>query len=341
LRILYSDFDIHTEYRFPFYSPNSIQNRAPGVWTYRPNTRIREVAVYETPSLFPLQPRFNVEYDCFMQSNNWGLLQERDIDSNHSWTLILGDSFTAGEGGCPWFDRLQARRPDDHLVNAGFIGSGLAQWDLLLKYLCQRGLRIRRVLMIAIGNDFQRLPFNWPQPILDCLDRDSCPPADRDGMWTPVRMDETHAELEMRGRVRFSKRFGNMGRKDLMTLYIERNSYLYKFVSRARQTAKTLIRGARKPGGTRIPPSANAALDSLQALHVPFRVLMVSEKDEAGWLDKNSDSRAAEAALKAHRIPYSWCRIPRSGFMRNDMHPNRAGYDKLVACADAALGSLE
>jgi len=278
-----------------------------------------------------------------MKSNNLGLLQERDVATDRAWTVIIGDSFTAGQGGCPWSDRLQARRPDDNIVNAGLMGSGFIQWDLLLKYLRQQGLNIRRILVIATSNDPERLPFNWQPATLACVDHNVCPPVDKSGLWMQVRMDETHAELESRTRARFVNRFGHLTRRDLVKLYIKQNSYLYKFLVRAHQALQAMLRGAQKgkKTGRAALAGTDAALKSLKSLKVPVHVLMVSQRHEAGWLSGSADSRATEEALKANNIAYSWCRIPRSGFMSSDGHPTRAGYDKLVACADAALRGME
>ena len=42
-------------------------------------------------------------------------------------------------------------------------------------------------------------------------------------------------------------------------------------------------------------------------------------------------------ALKAHGLPYDWCRVNHDEFLPVDGHPREAGYGKLAACADHAL----
>jgi hypothetical protein len=332
LRLVFSDPDYYWEFRFLYASPNAYENRTAGIWTYRPNAVVREVAVYGMASLFPPRPRLAVEYDCLMRSNNLGLLQDRDVDADSAWTVVIGDSFTAGQGGCPWVDRLQARRPDDHIVNAGLQGSGFVQWDLLLGYLRQRGLMIKRILVIAISNDFKRPAFNWGPTALDCLNDNVCPTVDHPGLWMPVGMDETHSEMESRTRARFAQRFGRVRRKDWIKLYVMQNSYLYKFASRAGQALQGMARGAQATETAGAHPETGAALESFKALKVPFRVLMVPQRDEIGWLGMRADARLAEAVLQAHDIAYSWCPISGSDFMPHDGHPNRTGYDKLTVC---------
>jgi hypothetical protein len=151
LRFIFLDPDYYWDRRFLFVSPNAYQNRGDRFWTYRPRTTIREVAVYGMPALLTAQPKIFVEYDCFMKSNNLGLLQNEDIEAGAAVTVLLGDSFTAGQGGCPWFDRLQARRKTDPLLNAGLMGTGFGHWMRMTQYLQQQGIIAKRLLIIAYG----------------------------------------------------------------------------------------------------------------------------------------------------------------------------------------------
>src|SRR5206468_11044793 len=90
-RIVAVDPFYYWQYRFQFVSPNAFQNRGEGVWTYRPNSVAREVAVYGLPSLFTSEPRLTLEYDCRMRSNNLGMLGENDVAPGTPVTIVLGD----------------------------------------------------------------------------------------------------------------------------------------------------------------------------------------------------------------------------------------------------------
>jgi hypothetical protein len=341
LRLVSSDPDFYFDNRFLFSSPDAVQNRAGGVWTYQPGKTLREAVVYFVPSLFPPEPRFVVEADCLLKTNNLGLLQERDVGTDRAWTVVLGDSFTAGQGGCPWFDRLQARWPGDNILNAGLGGTGVMQWDLLLKYLRARGLTVRRILVIAISNDFRRIPFNWKPAALNCLDRNVCPSYDDPNQSMQVRMDETNAELLSRSRARFVKRFGKRNWLFFAKLSVTQKSYLYKFLLRSGGTLKGMWYGDQKGYYAARLARTDAALESLKAVKVPIHVLMVAQRNEAGWLGNSADPGLVETILKAHSLAFNWCRIPRTGFLPDDMHPNKSGYDKLLDCADAALRGME
>lgn len=340
LRFLYADPAYYFDYRFSFLSQDAYQNRTSEIWTYLPNADLREVEVYGILSLFRLGPRFNVEYDCRMKSNNLGFIQDRDVEPKGDWTLILGGSFSTGEGGCPWFERLQARRPKDLLINAGLTATGFGQWERMLKYLRGQGLHIGRILIIADSSSFRRGPFLWPARALNCLDHNVCPQGDAWDTLLPVRLDETQGELLERTRARFSQRSPHFDWKTFVFHYIRQNSYIYKFGTRALETLKAMMgKGPRNSG--KILPATAAALVSLHNEKVPVRVLMVPTRDETGLISKSLNTRVAEDALNANHLAFSWCRIPKLDYLPIDGHPNRAGYDKLVECVDAVLHTIQ
>jgi hypothetical protein len=333
-RIVAFDPFYYWRFRFQFVSPDSYVNRAEGVWTYRPNAAVREVAVYGMPSPFASEPALTVEFDCRMRSNNFGLLQDNDIPPETPQTIVIGDSFTSGQGGCPWFHRLQARRPGDQLLNAGLLGTGFEQWWRLLEYLKAQGVAVKDVLIIAISNDFKRNAWTWSDLDLNCINRDICT-WDGPYSWQPVRSDETQAELFARTRERYARRFSNYSAVSFWFLSLEQHSMFLKFVHIAVENLASLVKSGKTGGNL---PGTEAALKAFKALGVPVRVLLVTQKNETGMLGNEVDAAAAVASLNAHGLAYDWCRLSHDDFLSIDGHPTAAGYDKVVACADRALG---
>jgi len=340
LRLTFADPDYYWDYRFQFVSPRAFQNRADGIWTYRPNTLIREVAVYATFKPFQSEPRFVVEYDCQMKANNLGLLQDNDINPGDEVTLIVGDSFTAGQGGCPWFPRLAARRSGELIVNAGQIGTGFAQWQRMLDYLVNQQLKIRRLLVVAISDDFNRPTWNWSEPVLACIDNNICNGADKPGWWLPVQSSDSETDLKLQAARRFSQRIGNLTEYAAMRRYLRQQFYLVKFGSRATRRLMELVNLRKSSSVTFMTANNASALESFKRLGIPFRVLLVPRRDETGLLSVNSTDAAAGAALVSLDIPHNWCPLATNDFFANDGHPNRSGYDKLVACVDLELGRM-
>ena len=332
LRAIRLDPFYYWKFRFQYVSPKAYVNRGEGLWTYRPNADLREVAVYGMPSPLTREPKLWVEFDCRMRSNNLGLLQDDDVLPGSPRTIVFGDSFTSGQGGCPWFHKLQARRPQDQLLNAGLLGTGFSQWWRLFEYLKAQGVVAERLLIIAISNDFKRKAWVWPNTDFDCLDRGICV---WDGVysWQPVRPDETASELLARTRARYAMRFSNYSAVSFWFLSLEQYSYFLKFLHIAVENVASLAKFVA--GG--LLPETEAALKAFKALGIPIKVLLVTQRDEAGSLGNEADSTGAMAALKAHGLPYYWCRLDHKDFLPIDGHPTAAGYDKLVACADQAI----
>lgn len=295
LRIIAPDPFYYWKFRFQFVSPNAYVNHAEGLWTYRPNTALREVAVYAMPSPLAREPKLSVEFDCRMRSNNLGLLQDDDVLPGAPRTIVFGDSFTSGQGGCPWFHRLQARRPQDRLLNAGLLGTGFDQWWRLFGHLKAQGVAAERLLLVAISNDFKRKAWTWPDNDFHCLDRGSCV-WDGPYSWWPVRPDEGEAELLKRTRERYAMRFSNYSGVSFWFLSLEQHSMFLKFLHMAVENLAALF----VPGRTSALPGTEAALEGFKSLGIPVKVLLVTQKNETGTLGNEVDLAAAVATLNVH-----------------------------------------
>lgn len=340
LRLAFADPDYYWDYRFQFVSPHAFQNRADGIWTYRPNSIIREVAVYGMAAPFQREPRFVVEYDCQMRSNNLGLLQDDDIIPGDDVTVIVGDSFTAGQAGCPWFPRLAMRRSGERIVNAGQIGTGFAQWRRMLDYLTDQGIKIRRLLIVAISDDFKRTTWNWPEQTLTCIDSNICRGANVPGFWLPVRSVDTEQDLKDRAARGFSQRIGTLTGYAAMRLYLRQQFYLVKFGSRAKRRIMELLGFRRLRNVVVVAPGTDSTLASFKDMGIPLRVLLVPQRDESGLLSVTRARDVAAAALTSYGIAHRWCPLSPQDFLPNDGHPNRTGYDKLVSCVDHDLNQM-
>lgn len=330
-RTVASDPFYYWDYRFQYISPNSLQNRGEGVWTYRPNTEIREVSVYGLPQLASTQPMVTIEFDCAMRSNNLGLLQGDDIVPGTPVTLVLGDSFTSGQGGCPWFHKLQARRPQEKLLNAGLLGTGVDQWWRLLEYLRQQGVVVERVLLIAISNDFKRRIWNWTPADLDCIDRNVCAVEWRYA-WQGVRAGETADELTARTRERYQRRFARYNAVSMWFFSLLNHSLFLKFLHISVENVANRVKS-----GAGVLPQAENSLGRFKTSGMPVKVLMVTQRNETGLLGNEADATAAVASVGAQGLPLEWCRLDHGDYLQIDGHPTAAGYDKLMACADRAL----
>jgi hypothetical protein len=335
LRLFFFDPNYYWNHRYLFASQGAFVNIGKKLWTYSPNRQIRTIAVYGFPgSGFWPGASFRVEYDCLYTTNNVGLVQGADVHPGEHATLVLGDSFTEGHGGCPWFYRVERRLHRMRLLNGGLQGSGPDQWEKLTAYLLSQGIRIDRVLIVAISNDFKRDSFVWPQALLDCMNLwRSCDP---NAHWQPLHPNEGVGSILERSRQWASLRHRGVNNGRKVHELLLRSSYAYTFAYNIAHNTYRRATGPKGAEGT-IHPEVAEAISSLRRLDNRLRVILVPQRDEVGMRQKNPDSISVEHLLNELSIPFEWCPLAGEHFMPLDGHPNAAGYNVLAGCVEAHL----
>jgi len=142
-------------------------------FTYYPNSTFR------TEAFFVLEDENGInpvkEYSYYINTNNIGLVQKLNIKKNDNVTLILGDSFTEGQGANPWFYKLEKELPDKKFVNGGLMGTGPLQWKLLRDFLKRDlNLNYNETIQIIIGPDIVRPIWNFDKERLNCIQKAVC-----------------------------------------------------------------------------------------------------------------------------------------------------------------------
>ena len=336
LRLAFGDPHYYWNNRYLFVPAGGFENVSERLWTYGRDMDYREVAIYG----FPQQARlpfsgFRVEYDCRFKTNNLGFPQQRDFDAGDRVTLVLGDSFTAGQGGCPWMQQLEQSNPQWSLLNAGLMGTGLPVWSAALDYVREKGIEVEALVLIAISNDFKRKPWVWNAKVLGCLDHGECSGSE---YWHPLTLDESQQSLLERARQRSLQRSPKTEQQSLVGPWLARVSRLagviaalldHDQIDEAKQLAKA------KPHPDTLP-----ALEKFSSLGIPVRVLMVPQRNEAALGSRNLDSLMAEQLLRQYGLEFSWCDLGAGDFMPLDGHPTAKGYQKLAACLEGVLRDI-
>jgi hypothetical protein len=94
------------------------------IFTYIPHSEIRNLTG------FFFDDDFDVEYDYHFRTNNFGLVQDADVMPGRESLLLLGDSFTEGQGAEPWFRQVspEIEKLGYQAVNGGLRGTGFEHW---------------------------------------------------------------------------------------------------------------------------------------------------------------------------------------------------------------------
>jgi len=193
--------DYFWEFRNLFASKNAFRPIGKdGLWTYRPNSKIVAAAVYHLSKFTGW-----IEYRCVVETNKFGLVATNFGDrSDIVDYLVLGDSFTEGQGGCPWLTKNTLNETDPTIINAGLQGSGIQHFEMVLDWLAAQ-VKIKNLTVVAISNDFKRGPtpgiWRGREP---CLEEGICDP--QLDFWWAVDADISNHDLLKKSKERFAAR---------------------------------------------------------------------------------------------------------------------------------------
>lgn len=317
--------------RYLFFSKNPIVNEfstTKPFWKYQPNSKIRNIAVYQR--LFG----FKVEYDCKFDTNKLGFVNTGEISKSADF-LILGDSFTEGQGGCPWLTK-NAISDDDNLskfkiLNGGLQGTGILQFEQVLDYLISK-VDIDNLIIIAISNDFKRDDaFQWPIEG-DCYLSGLCD--SKIDYWYYVPYDIAYKKI-----LNISNQRSNQRKINLIDRLL-RASFSYRTYNDYRIIFKNILNN-RSSNNTFDLDAYRKNLEALERMKLRFpglKIVLVPQRDEVGLLGKkNLDSLVIERYLDRNNYQFTWCNIEASDYMPLDGHPNKSGYKKLFDCLKATI----
>jgi hypothetical protein len=135
------------------------------IFTYVPHSNVRNLTAFFSDN------DFEVEYDYHFQTNNLGLVQDADVMPGQASLLLLGDSFTEGQGAEPWFRLVSPgiEKLGYQAVNGGLRGTGFEHWLKLQRYLAANDIQIRKLVVLFISDDDQRPVRNFDPGELRCL----------------------------------------------------------------------------------------------------------------------------------------------------------------------------
>jgi hypothetical protein len=292
------------------------------LFTYVPHNEVRYLLGYISDD------DFHVEYDYHLQTNNLGLVQDADVVPDRESLLLLGDSFTEGQGAEPWF-RLVSPEIDKlgyQPVNGGLMGTGFEQWLRLDRYLAAKNFRIRKVVVVFISADYIRSMWNVPPAVFWCLtDLLRCHADD-----SPFFRLPPPAELSLFiAKTRTSRApLTKFWLKAHLQALLPASYHVYNYF-------KSSARSSRAEQQSRF------AIAELIRLYGPENVAFIHlpQKDEIdGPTDVGLEARRSieEAGGKVFD-GFKLCRLMAMDYYSNDGHPNSSGYAKIAGCVTKVI----
>lgn len=313
--------------RYMLFSNGPVfENQPWGGWTYKNKHRFRSVTFYADPDAHEVSK----EYDYVIETNNYGLVQKNDIDAERDSWILLGDSFTEGQGARPWFYGLESEftKHGIQLINGGLIGTGIEQFLLLYKNL-PNVKKIKKALVIYTSGDWNREVWQFPEDVLACnADYRLCRTGletffalpkretDWEGYVTSLAQARAPARNPIREATRHSKLF-LVASQSVRNLKIILN--LQKLFENNKSAAKSLIEMLGN--------------ENVLFLHLP-------QKDEIpyGLSPFGSQIQGFLTENRYHWIDgFATCGLTVDDYHKNDGHPTSDGYEKIKDCVKAAL----
>ncbi len=160
--IIYKNYDYDYRNTFLLFEQGKVFKNIKNIFVFYPNTNILSETYYLKNQNFIQVNSYSIK------TNNYGLAQEKDLASDKDSLLILGDSFTQGQGYGNWTDKLNNQVKKYQIINAGILGTGPQQFLELEKYLSE-SIPIKKVFLLYLGDDFRRDLYNHDQQRISCL----------------------------------------------------------------------------------------------------------------------------------------------------------------------------
>jgi len=296
------------------------------IFTYIPHNEVRNLTA------FFADDGFSVEYDYHFWTNNFGLVQDADIAPERASLLLLGDSFTEGQGAEPWF-RLVSPEIDKlgyQPVNGGLLGTGFEQWLKLGRYLAAENVRIRKVVVLFISLDYNRSSWNFMPNDFRCLSSLQLCRVDESHLYRLPPWEELSLWIAEIAAARASRagrgpaaKHGWLATRAAALLPASYHVYTYFRSGRAEQQSRAAI-------GELIGMYGR---ENIAFFHLPQKDEIDSGPNNLGLRARRSVKEAGGKLFDGFKL----CRLTSTDYYSNDEHPNGAGYSKIAICLTNVL----
>lgn len=292
-----------------------------GGWTYVKSSTIDHRAFYYVDN------QWVEEYSYQFRTNNLGLVQSRDALLGVPTIMLVGDSFTEGQGAAPWFNEFSETFSQSgfQVINGGLFGTGFQQWRGLINKLESQGILVSKLLVIFISNDLDRAPYMFKEADSPCLvDFSRCkgeeyfyglPESPDDTNFRDMLLRQRTSKVDWQKKLEKFFFFSGQGIK-----YLKDHMALVGLTSKGRQVGENLqTLGALI---SRFGPN-------IAFVHIPTKPeLIADEPNLFGVRIRQEISHRNSPLLDGFKS----CGLYVDDFHQNDGHPNSSGYQKISSC---------
>jgi len=258
-------------------------------------------------------------WDYKFSTNNYGLVQNFDLDKKKKSILFLGDSFTEGQGAEPWLNSLGNEFNGLQIINGGIQGTGFIQFENLEKYLSNI-FNIQKTVVIFISPDVRRGIVKAKNS--KCLENfSSCDVKD----YTLGIPDDENFDIE--SFVLDKAKFDPELHFKKKIRYFIRDLYLYNYT-------RTIVNTFRLRNNNTIKNNLKSILSLKKKYLENILFIKIKDPNEIMFKRNTYETRLIDNFFKNNNIKYHYCEMNNDLklFHRYDFHPNKSGYKNLKAC---------
>jgi hypothetical protein len=306
---------------------NSVLFRNIGpIFTYQPNILVKSKTYYY------LDEKYQVEYDYQFKTNNYGLVSDVDINPIKESILIIGDSFTEGQGAEPWFRSLLANVKNSRyqFVNGGLLGTGFAQWSLLNQHLVENKVNLKKAVVIFISDDFIRKTWNFTEQQYRCLaDSNQC-----FGDEFFYKLPQEKDEINFLNKIRDFREQPKNSLKEFSNEFFPATNLIFTFTKQVFRKSFGIrnkrIDGLMGPNKVAINELVKYyGHQNIIFLHLPEKSEVLAKGFNSFGVDADSHIAMTGASLYSG---LDHCNLTIDDYHKNDGHPNARGYKKISDC---------
>jgi lysophospholipase L1-like esterase len=295
------------------------QTKPWGGFVFQPNAEIRTAAYFITAKT-PI--RLTEEYEYGFATNSDGLVQNNEISPTARSVMLLGDSFTQGQGARPWFYDLERAwtAPNGYrLINGGIMATGVVGWERLYSEIATKA-NVDKVVLIFISDDWARGILRLSDATLICIETPADCTGREDFYGLPAELAAAADHIHRMAQIRSA-------------MPHRAGSELYRQIV---NPVRNMLFG---------PPNFRKNVAALQSIVAKVRrsnilLIHLPQKDEIGRGPNLFGVRARELISQqslAFADGFNACGLTAADYYVNDGHPNANGYAKIGACVKDAL----
>jgi hypothetical protein len=309
---------------FKAESQTSVFRNVNNIFVYQPNQKI------ESTTFYYVNNEWIKEYDYIFPTNNLGLVQTAPTFSNKDSLLLLGDSFTEGHGAYPWFEEFREKLNTElQLINGGILGTGFQSWKLLHDHLIEKDIKVKKLVIVFISDDYIRGVRNIPTKVFACIQNTDLCMGDEDfygkpeGNKLPELLEKLRAYRERR-------------------LEVEDRSTFKAFLTNLLPGVATIYRFLNGSFPFEISQKSFSIIEELVAQYgsdVLFVRIPQKDEVELGRISRHG-KEVVDKIKSVNGIFFdgnSECKFEKSDYFINDGHPNEKGYEKISQCVMDAI----